>query len=66
MYRVRKITFFLENALKKITDYFLKFLFIMEIMENNFIQITASAGHESSTFGSIFKHIIDGFTNIVL
>ena len=40
-------------------------------MENNFIQMAASAGH---TTGPIFKHIIDcvqlyftnGFTNIVL
>ena len=44
-------------------------------MENNFIQIAASAGHAVAyTMGSIFKHIIDrvqlyftnGFTNIVL
>ena len=44
-------------------------------MENNFIQMTASAGHvEAYTIGPIFKHIIEfvqlyftnGFTNIVL
>ena len=44
-------------------------------MENNFIQIVASAGHAvACTIDSIFKHIIDcvqlyfinGFTNIVL
>ena len=44
-------------------------------MENNFIQMADSAGHELAyTLGPIFKHIIDyvqlyftnGFTNIVL
>ena len=44
-------------------------------MENNFIQMDASAGHAVAyTIGPIFKHIIDcvhlyftnGFTNIVL
>ena len=44
-------------------------------MENIFIQMTASAGHEvANPIGSVFKHIIDyvqlyftsGFTNIVL
>ena len=44
-------------------------------MENNFIQMPASAGQEVVyTIGPIFKHIIDcvqlyftdGFTNIVL
>ena len=44
-------------------------------MENNFIQMAASASHAVAyTIGSIFKHIIDcvqlyltnGFTNIVL
>ena len=44
-------------------------------MQNNFIQMAASAGHEVAyTIGQIFKHIIDcvqqyftnGFTNIVL
>ena len=67
--------------LKKITEYFLKFLFLFEskilIMENNFIQMAAapSAGHAVAyTIGPIFKHIIDCvqlyftnfFTNIVL
>ena len=44
-------------------------------MENNFIEMTASAGHAvASTIGPIFEHISDcvqlyftnGFTNIVL
>ena len=44
-------------------------------MENNFIQMAASADHVAAyTIGPIFKHIIDcvqlyftnGFTNIVL
>ena len=44
-------------------------------MENNFIQMAASAGHAvAHTIGLIFKHIINyvqlyftnGFTNIVL
>ena len=44
-------------------------------MENNFIQMAASAGHAVAyTFGAIFKHIINCvqlyftniFTNIVL
>ena len=44
-------------------------------MENNFIQMAASAGHEVAyTIASIFKDILDcvqlyftnGFTNIVL
>ena len=44
--------FFFENALKKTTEYFLKFLFFyLKVqasrltMENNFIQMAASAGH---------------------
>ena len=71
----------MENALKKTTEYFLKFLFLFEstsfrlIMENNFIQMAASAGLAvAHIIGPIFKHIIDsvqlyftnGFTNIVL
>ena len=42
-------------------------------MENNFIQMAASAGHAVAyTIGPIFKHIVcvqlyfNGFTNIVL
>ena len=44
-------------------------------MENNFIQMAASAGHAAAyTIGTIFKNVIDcvqlcfsnGFTNIVL
>ena len=30
IYRIRQITFFLENAFKKTTEYFLKFLFLFE------------------------------------
>ena len=66
----------MENALKKTTEYFIKFLFLFEIaMENNFIQMAVSADHAVGyTIGPIFKHIIDcvqlyftdGFTNIVL
>ena len=50
-------------------------IFFQLIMENNFIQMAASAGHAvANTIGSIFKHIINcvqlyftyGFTNIVL
>ena len=66
--------------LKKTADYFLKslFFYLKEqyfrlIIENNFIQMAALAGHAVAyTIGSIFKHIIDcvhftnGFTNIVL
>ena len=73
--------FFLENALKKTTICFLKFLFYLKvqsfrlIMKNNFIQMVASAGHAVAyTIGSIFNYIIDcvqlyftnSFTNIVL
>ena len=69
-------TVFLENALKKTTEYFLKFLFLFEsiiptarIMENN-----NGNNKWSYTIGTIFNHIIDyvqldfnnGFTNIVL
>ena len=73
---------FLENALKKTAEYLLKFLFFYLkvqsfrlIMENNFIQMAASAGHAVAyTIGPIFKHFIDcvqlyftnGCTNIVL
>ena len=75
-------TFFLENALKKTTEFYLKFLFFYLkvqsfrlIMENNSIQMADSAVHAVTyTIGSIFKHIIDcvqlyftnGFTNIFL
>ena len=52
LYRVRQISFFfLENALKKTTEYFLKFLFYLNvqsfrlIMEKNFIQMAVSTGH---------------------
>ena len=73
--------FFLENALKKPTEYLSNFLFYLKlqsfrlIMENNFIQMAASAGHAVAyMIGPIFKRIIDcmqlhftnGFTHIVL
>ena len=51
IYRVHQITFFfLENALKKTAEYFLKFFLFKAqsfrlMMEINFIQIAASAGH---------------------
>ena len=79
--KVRQIPFFLENALKNTTEYFLKFFSYLKvqsfrlIMENNFIQLVASAGHAVAyTIGPIFKHIIycvqlnftNGFTNIFL
>ena len=73
---------FLESALKKTTEYFLKFLFFClkvqpfrSIMEFNFIEMAASAGHAVAyKIGPIFKLIIDcvqlyfinGFTKIVL
>ena len=57
-------TFFLENAKKKILNIFsnicsyLKVKSFRLIMENNFIQMTASAGHAVVyTIGPIFKHI---------
>ena len=75
-------TFFLENALKKTNEYFLKFIFFYLkvqsfrlIMENNFIPMAASAGHAVTyTISPNLKYIIDciqlyftnGFTNIVL
>ena len=80
LYRVRQIAFFLENALKKnywifLQIFYLKVQSFWLIMENNSIQIAASAGHAvANTIGSIFKHILDcvqlyfinDFTNIVL
>ena len=59
-------TLFLK-MIKKTTKYFLKnFFFYLKIqsfrliMENNFIQMAASAGHAVAyTVGPIFKHIID-------
>ena len=73
---------FFGKCFKKTAEYYLKFiLFYLKaqsfrlIMENNFIQMAASAGHAVAyTIGSIFKHIIycvqlyfdNVFTNIVL
>ena len=74
-------TFVFGKCFKKTTEYFLKFFFYLKvqsfrlILENNFIQMAASAGNtEAYTIAPIFKHIIDcvqlyftnGFTNIVL
>ena len=57
---------FFAKCFKKTTEYFLKFLFYLKvqsfrlIMENNFIQMAASAGHAVAyMIGPIFKHIID-------
>ena len=72
-----KYLFFLENALKKSTEYFFKNLKVQSfqlIMENNFIQMADLAGHAVAyAIDPIFKHIIDsvqlyftnGFANIV-
>ena len=83
-YEKQKYSFlFWKMPLKKTTEYFLKFLFFyLKVqsfrlaMENNFIQMFATASHAVPyTIGAIFKHIIDcvqlqcsfnGFTNIVL
>ena len=59
--------FFLENALKKkLLNIFSNFFFYLKvqsirfIMENNFIQMAAPAGHAVAyTIGPILKHIID-------
>ena len=73
---------FIGNCFKKnYWIYFSNFFFYLKvqsfrlIMENNFFQMAASAGHAvANTIDPIFKHIIDcvqlyftnGFTNIVL
>ena len=78
---VRQIPFFfLENVLRKLLNIFLNFFFYLKvqsfrlIMEINFIQMAASAGHVVAlTIGPVFKRIIDyvqlyftnDFTNIV-
>ena len=66
MYRVRQGTFFSWKMLKKNNWIFSQFSFFYLkvqssglIVENNFIQMAASAGHAVAyTIGSIFKHII--------
>ena len=73
--------FFWKMFWKKLLNIFSNFFFYLKaqsfrlIMENNFIQMAALAGHAIVyTIGPIFKHIIDcvqlyfanGFTNIVL
>ena len=72
----KKLWFFLENALKKPAEYFLKIFFFFQstilsfrlIKENNFIPMAAWAGQAVAyTIDSIFKLIIDcrqlNFTN---
>ena len=81
IYSVRQIPFFLKMFKKNLLNVFSNFFFNLKvqsfrlIMENNFIQMVASAGHaEAYMIGSILKLIIDcvqlyftnGFTNIVL
>ena len=66
-YRVRQIPFSLEHALKKsywifsqISFFYLKVQSFPLIMENNFIQMAASAGQAGAYMsGPIFNHIID-------
>ena len=80
MYKVRQIPFFWK-MLKKLINIFSNFFLYLKvqyfrlIMQNNFIQMAASAGHAVAyTIGRIFKHIIDyvqlyftnNFTDIVL
>ena len=81
-YRVRQIPLFWEKSFKKkLMNIFSNFFFYFRVqsfrlkMENNFIQMAASAIHAVDyKIGSIFKHIIDcvqlyftnGFTNIAL
>ena len=73
---------FVEKSFKKSKEYFLKFLFFYLkvhsfslIIENNFSQMAASAGHAVAyTIDPSFKHIMEyvqlyfpnSFTNIVL
>ena len=74
-------SFFGKCFKKKLLNIFSNLFFYLKVqsfhlvMENNFIQMVASAGHAVPyTIGRIFKHIIDcvqlyftnGFTNIVL
>ena len=81
IYRSAKYLFLWKVLQKKPLNIFSNFFFYLKlqtfqsIMENNFIQMSASAGHAVTyTIGSICKLIIDcvqlyftsGFTNIVL
>ena len=76
-----KQLFILENALKKLLNIFSNFFSYLKvqsfglIMENNFTEMAASAGHAVAyTTGPVFKQIIDyvqlyftnSFTNIAL
>ena len=61
-----KYLFFWKMLKKILLNIFLNFFFYLKvqsfrlIMENNFIQMAASAGHGVDyTIGPIFKHIID-------
>ena len=63
-YMVHQIPSFFGKCLKKTTEYFLKFIFFYLkvqtfrlIMENNFIQMAASAGHFPPLFKRIHNHI---------
>ena len=66
VYRVRQIPFFWKMLKKKLLNIISNFFFYLKvqsfrlIMENNFIQMAASACHAGAyTIGPIFKHIID-------
>ena len=81
-YSIRQITFLFEKYFKKkLLNIFSNFFFYLKvqsfrlIIENNFMQMAASAGHAVAyMISTIFKYITDcvqlyftnGFTNIVL
>ena len=59
------LNYFLAKALKKPTEYFLKFLFYLKVLiywlitKHNFIQMAVSPGYAVAyTIGPIFKHIV--------
>ena len=67
IYRVRHTPFFWKMLKKKLLNIFSNFVFLFEstiqsfqlIIQNNFFQMAASAGHAvANTIGPIFKHII--------
>ena len=76
--RVRQTTFYFWKCFKKTTEYFLFHLKVQSfwlIIENNVIEMAASAGYAVAyTIGTTFKYIIDrvqmyfnnGFPNNVL
>ena len=66
MYRVRQIPFFGKCFKRKRLNIFSNFCFYLKvqsfrlIVENNFNEMVALAGHAVAyTIGTIFKHIID-------